>query len=165
MSNLLNLWVFVVREAKFLAAALRFVGALSICLLASSFAQADTAQDESALQTEAIEEKAPNLSVRPAVILDRSYTIQIGLYDRREDAVAVVTEHQLDSDEAGIAVVTIDGVQKYLLAYGIYSSEEAAEVVVRQLEMRIPASLKIALLSEIEAISQTLDETPEIRTF
>ena len=173
MSNLLKFWVLVVRSVRFRAAILRRVGAL-ICLTVSYAMHADVvhadvvieaAPSENTLQSEVIESQPPNLSVRPAVILDRSYTIQIGLYDQREDAVAIVTEYQLDSNEAGIAVVTVDGVQKYLLAYGIYSSADAAEVVVRQLEAQIPNGLKVALLSEIEAISQTLDESPEVRTF
>jgi len=121
--------------------------------------------EQSPVQSEAIEHSPSELSVRPAILLDRSYTLQIGLYDHREEATAVVLEHQLNAEEAGIAIVTVEGSQKYLLAYGIYVNKETAEIEARQIEDRLKASVEIVLLAEIEAISETVDDTPTIRTF
>ena len=111
------------------------------------------------------EQPSSDLAVRPAILLDRSYTIQIGLYDHREEATAIVAEHQLVAEEAGIAAVTIDGNRKYLLAYGIYSDEEAAEEIARQMADRLQMSVTVVSLAEVEAISQTVEESPGISTF
>lgn len=195
MSNLLKSWKLLVRRERFSQTIWHCFGALLISLLLSCSSQAtklaqpdhESAQgistssvgriseteqgergdlsEQGSLQVEPIEPPASELSARPAILLDRSYTLQIGIYDRREEANSIVAKHQLNAEEAGIAIVTIEGSQKYLLAYGIYGDKSTAQIEAQKIETQIEAAVEIVLLEEIEAMSEIVDKAPAVRAF
>lgn len=110
-------------------------------------------------------EKRPELGVKPVVLLNHSFTIQLGYFESSAAASKFVTTHNLDAEVSGIAKVNEGGHTRHLLAYGIYSDKTQAGAVAEQMSQELGRSLKVVSLGEIEAIASVSEESPEITAY
>lgn len=134
---------------------------------AGAGARFETFSEESVLASSTEEDGSQPFQVRPALFMDSTFTVQIGIFDDHQSASSFATKNQLEDEQSGIATITVEDQQKYLLAYGIYSSESEAQLVADNIAARLEPLVskelpKVVSLAKIKAISETVNTDSDI---
>jgi len=102
--------------------------------------------------------KAP-VERMPMPSLDKTYTLQLAAVKEMDQAIAFAQRYQIDSNQAGVARILSKGQLWYVLAYGVYTSKEDANLAKSDLQAKGVPEPWVRTLATLEALSKEASES------